>query len=434
MKKIILSTILTLCFCSASFAADYYLVGVDAFKKGSYDKAIPNLEHAIRINAKNVNARYYLAQCYLGQKRISDAQNQYERIIFLAPDSDAGILSYKGLSLIKNATPKAKGQLSQSDTLSQYKDNYFDYILNGDGKPIKWASFPIKVYIQPSERKDAVKRAFDKWQSGSNNLVCFKYQTIAKDAQIIVDFKSQLESTSTENSFIAGYSKPYIKNGKMSKSEIHLLKSDPKTGQELSAENVMGTALHEIGHSLGFNGHSPNEKDVMFATSEIPKAELTQRDLNTLLFLYKTDDTTIAKRNKGSTDVKLQQALDYVKRQPDKSVGWVNLGDIYRNKKMYSEAIRNFEKAASIEPDKADIYNLTGLTYIQMGNNENAYTNFKKACDLDGANPNYILSFAKICLQTGRKATGIQYAQKYLKENPDGANDEELQKILLLYK
>lgn len=433
MKKILLSAALTLCICSSTFAADYYLVGIDAFKKGAYGKSTPNLEHAVRISPKNVNARYYLAQSYLMQNRVSDAQNQYERIIMLAPSSDAANLSYKGLSLIKSASPQKNILLASSDDMSQYKDNYLDYILNGNGQPVKWTTFPICVYIQPLEQASVVKKAFDKWQKSSNNLVNFKYQTTPQNANIIVDFQTQLESTSTDESFIAGYSKPYTKNGNMSKSEIHLLIQDPKTKEKISNESILSTALHELGHSLGFNGHSPNKNDVMYSTTEKPKTELTKRDLNTLFMLYKTDESKLAQRNTGTTDLKLQQAQDYVKRQPEKSVGWVNLGDIYRQKKMYAEALKNFQKAAGIEPDKADIYNLTALTYIEMGQNENAYANFKKACDLDSKNPNYITSFAKICLQTGRKSVGLQYVEKYFRANPQGADNEELQKVMKMY-
>ncbi len=302
-----------------------------------------------------------------------------------------------------------------------------------NGKPIKWASFPVTVYIQPNEEKNTVKEAFNKWQAICKNIVSFKFQDSSKNAQIIVDFKNQLESTSTDKGFIAGYSKPYTRNGLMSKSEIHLLSVDPKTKIKRSHDEILGTALHEIGHSLGISGHSPNENDIMFASSNKPKLEPTQRDKNTIYMLYAVNDTALATRNIGSKDLRLQQALDYVKNTPDKSVGWVNLADIYRQKKMFKEAIINYQKAAAIEPDKADIYHLTGNTYLQMGDTEKAYTNLKKACDLDSKNSSYILSFAKICLQAGKKSVGLEYAQRYFKANPDGSSDENLQKILMYY-
>lgn len=417
-----------------TFAGDYYFVGVDAFKKGVYDKAEANLEHAIRINPKNVNARYYLAQTYLMQKRISDAKGQYNRIIILAPTSDAAILSQKGLFLIKQSELGTNvAAVASNDDLAMYRDNYLDYVLVG-GEIKKWASFPIKVYIEPKKQKTAAQKAFEQWQRKSKNLVSFQFVNSAANAQITVDFKDKLETSSGDQSYIAGFSKPYGKGNNITHSEIHILAVDPSTKQEIGDYFITFSTLHEIGHSLGFKGHSPNENDVMAATSTTAKTDLTQRDLNTLNVFYKIDQKTLLARNKGQTDVQLQQALDYVKKIPGKAVGWTNLGDIYRSKKMYSEAIKNYSKAISIEPDKAETYNLLGSTYLQTGDAKNAFINLKKACDLEKSNSFYLYEFAKLCLNAGQKEVGRNYINTYLQANPQGQSDEKIQSLLGLYK
>lgn len=421
-------------FSAKVFAGDYYFVGVDAFRKGVYDKAAANLEHAIRINPKNVNARYYLAQTYLMQKRISDAKGQYNRIIILAPTSDAAILSQKGLFLIKQSELGTNvAAVASNNDLAMYQDNYLDYVLMG-GEVKKWASFPIKVYIEPKKQKIAAQKAFEQWQKKSKNLVSFQFVNSAVNAQITVDFKDRLETSSGDESYIAGFSKPYGKGNNITNSEIHILAVDPSTKQEIGDDFITFSTLHEIGHSLGFKGHSPNENDVMAAASTTAKSDLTQRDLNTLNIFYKVDQKTLLARNKGQTDVQLQQALDYVKKIPEKAVGWTNLGDIYRSKKMYSEAIKNYSKAISIEPDKAETYNLLGSTYLQAGDAKNAFINLKKACDLEKSNSFYLYEFAKLCLQTGQKEVGRNYINKYLQANPQGQSDEKIQSILSLYK
>ena len=58
MKKIVLSLFLIFVVSTKVSAGDYYSVGVDAFKKGAYDMASSNLEHAVKICPKNVIARY----------------------------------------------------------------------------------------------------------------------------------------------------------------------------------------------------------------------------------------------------------------------------------------------------------------------------------------------------------------------------------------
>lgn len=445
MKKIALSLlILSLTVFNNSFAnaktnksysykGDYYAVGVDAFNKGYFDQAGSNFEHAINLNPKNVNARYYLAQVYLRENRISDATEQYHRIIILAPTSEAAICSQKGLSLIRQSmTEKIAAALPNE--FDKYKDNYLSYVLSNDGQIMKWAAFPINVYIEPKKQKPLAQQAFEIWQNGSNNLVSFNFVDSPSSAQITVDFKDKLETTSTKESYIAGYSKPYYQGDNIVKSEIHILAVDPASGKDLQNDFVEFSTLHEIGHSLGFKGHSPNNNDVMYASSSSPRLNLTQRDLNTLYVFYKIDAKNLASLTKGQSDVKLQQALAYVKATPDKAVGWANLGDIYRGKKMYTEAINNYQKAISIEPQKADLYNLIGVAYLSKGDATNAYTNLKKACDLDSSNVFYLYQFSNFCANTGQRDVGKTYLDKFIKANPSAVSDEKIQKLIKIYQ
>lgn len=433
MKKILLSLILVLNLSTNAWCSDYYFTGVDCFKKGLYEKASANLEYAIKINPQNVNARYYLAQSYLMQKRLDDAKTQYNRIIILSPTSDAAILSEKGLSLIQQSFSKTDS-IASIDELAKYKDNYLDYVLSDSGDIKKWASFPLTVYIEPKKQKSAVQKAFEQWQTKSNNLVSFNFIDSPQKAKITVAFKDKLESTSTKESYIAGYSTPSYEGIHLSKSAIQLLTIDPESKQELADNCIFATTLHEIGHSLGFVGHSPNENDVMFASSATPKMELTTRDINTLNVFYRIDNKTFLARSTGQTDLKFQQALDYVKNTPEKSIGWSNLGGIYFDKKMYTEAIKSYNKAISIEPDNTNLYNSIGISYRLSGDKQNAYLSFKKACDLDKSNTLYLYQLAVTCLEIGKKDVGKSYLDAYLKAHPEGASDTRVKSILQSYR
>lgn len=431
MRKIVFAFFVIFIFAAKVFAGDYFVVGVDCFNKGLYDQSTVSLEHAVRVSPKNVDARYYLAQSYLMQKRVPDAVNQYNRIIMLDPTSQAARLSEKGLSLIAQSYQgKSGGGSLSDDAMAQYKDNYLDYVLAADGTIKKWKKFPVLVYIEPKKQKYIAQKAFEEWQSKTGNLVSFKPVNSPGAAQITVDFMGKLENTSTKESYIAGYSKPYYQGQNIVRSEIHILAVDPDTGADIADEFVFFSTLHELGHSLGFAGHSPDANDVMAGQSSVAKTSLTKRDTNTMNLLYKTDAKSLLAKGNSQSDVQLQQALDYVKATPNKAVGWANLGDIYRGKKMYPEAVINYKKAISIEPNKAELYNLIGTTYQSMNDLQNAFSNMKKSCDLDKSNIFYLYQFGQVCAAANQKQVGREYLNSYLRANPQAVSDEKIQGLL----
>lgn len=432
MKRICFGFIAIFVFASSVLAKDYYALGVNCFKQGDYVNAEKNFTSAVKISPKNVNARYYLAQTFLVQKKITEATDQYNRIIIINPSCPAARLSVKGLALIAQSYEgKTSGSMPLSDDLAAYSDNYLDYVLPSDGVLMKWEAFPIKVYIEPKKQQAEVKRAFDLWQE--KTPVSFRFVNSEKQAQITVDFKDQLETSSTKESYIAGFSKPYYQNNHISKSEIHILSKDPETGQDINNEDIFSTALHEIGHSLGMKGHSPNKDDVMAAQTSGVKPSLSKRDINTMTLICKVDQKTLAARPKSNTDLKLQQALDYVKNTPEKAVGWANLGDVYKGKRMYSDAILNYKKAISIEPGKAELYNLIGVTYSESGDSQKALDNYKKACDLDKSNTFYMYQLGQQYLKMGQKDIGKSYLDTFLKANPQAMFDEKIKVLLESY-
>lgn len=316
---------------------------------------------------------------------------------------------------------------------SQCSDNYLDYVLSADGKALKWESFPIKVYIEPGVEKNIAQNAFLQWQKCSNNLVSFVFVDSPQDAQITVNFFGNLESTTTQQAFISGYSKPYYMNNSISRSEIHILTVNPRTKAQMPDDFILFSILHEIGHSLGFKGHSPNSEDIMALQTNKSLTALTPRDINTLNLFYKADKKTLSLSAQRAFNIKLAQSLDYIKAHPEKSTGWANLGDIYREKKMYSEAVKNYNKAICIESDKAEYYNLAGMTYYNMEDGRSAFMNLKKACDLEPSNTFYLYQFALTCYRLGQGQIGASYISEFLRQNPQSVSDDKIQYLLRLY-
>src|SRR5574344_156403 len=370
MKRtiIILITLLSISNCTV-YAGDFYVQGVRAYNSGDYVKAYKYFERVVKINPRNVNARYYLSQIDIKNGYVSDAVDKYNKIIVIAPDSQAARLSQRGLSLIRSSGTKT-AQVAKINELERYKDNYFGYVLKDDGSISKWQTFPLTVYIQPNANSNSVRKAFLQWQNSSKNLVSFRFVATPSNAKIKVTFKSKLESTSTDKEFFAGFSTPSYKGKYISQSTICLLTQNPKTKRSFDTNEIYATVLHEIGHSLGFVGHSPNENDVMSATTYEgePKMSLTKRDINTLNMLYRASQKNVLSNKNNNTNLKIKQAEEYIKTTPNKYIGWSNLGDIYFNQKKYNEAEKYYQKAIAIEPDRANLYNSLGATYRLSGN------------------------------------------------------------------
>lgn len=58
-------------------------------------------------------------------------------------------------------------------------------------------------------------------------------------------------------------------------------------GRAISKDEIKKTALHEIGHALGMNGHSSNSADIMYAAiSPKQTSYLNGRDRATINRLY----------------------------------------------------------------------------------------------------------------------------------------------------
>lgn len=346
--------------------------------------------------------------------------------IIIAPVDDFPSLQ-DGLYPIGNSKKANKAKSPQ------YKDNYLDYVLSSDGRAVKWPSFPLKVYIQPTKQRNIAQRAFLQWQSSSNNLVSFVFVDSPQNAQITVNFFGSLESTPTQQAFISGYSKPYYVNNCISKSDIYILTVNPRTKTEMSDDFILFSTLHEIGHSLGFKGHSPDSNDIMTMQMDRIHTTITPRDINTLKLFYSADYKTLSQSAQRAFNIKLAQAQDYVRMHPEKSTGWANLGDIYRDKKLYQEAIRNYNQAISLEPEKAEYYNLVGMVYYNVGDSRNAFMNLKKAVDYEPSNVFYLYQFAFVCYKIGQGQMGSSYVNEFIRQNPQSISDDKIQSLLRLY-
>lgn len=279
MKRFLLFLAVVI-FSSPVFAQDFFEQGKTEFYKSNYYKAQKFFLKELQNNPENYPCRYFLAHTYVYTGDNFKAKEEYSKIITFAPTPALQKLAMQSMYNL-NHTENLQAATVQMDK----GENYFDLIKLEDNY-VRWARFPVAVYVAPSDYSTLIKNAFSYWQKVSDGLVQFNFVGNISAAQITVKVVERL-AVPYEEQFEAGRAVVNAKNNIIYKSNIELLNVNPRTGEPLSAEVIYSTALHEIGHALGLQGHSDNNADLMSTINTTGKKSITKRDLNTLKMLYK---------------------------------------------------------------------------------------------------------------------------------------------------
>lgn len=233
-------------------------------------------------------------------------------------------------------------------------DNYFSNAVTASGNFAIWQQMPVNVYIQSNPFTNIVKSAFDLYNANFNGMISFNYVDSPTTAQINVTFPARLERADEEQ-FVAGITNNFSSGHNIQSSNIKLLTQ--KDGIKFSSAFVYNTALHEIGHALGINGHSNNRADIMYPQTQAnTMMTLSARDMATLKIMYSKNTELINQNSATASTDKLQEALRYTQQAPNKTNSWINLGNVYYDLKMLPEALEAYKKALNIDPSDSNIY------------------------------------------------------------------------------
>ncbi len=365
-----------------------------------------------------------------------------------------------------NGVAPAASPVNISD--SDLSDNYISNAVNASGSYSIWQSMPISVYISENPYKRVVESAFNAYNTSFNGIINFSFVDNPNNAQVKVTFPSQIENTNSDQ-FISGLTNNFNSGKYIQSSTIQLLTQ--KNGVNLSSTSVYNTALHEIGHALGINGHSQNRDDVMFAqTLSNRVSSFTARDIATIKIMYSNDDNLINQHTASAGTEKLKEAIRYTREVPNKTAGWINLGNVYYDLKMLPEALEAYKKALQIDPSDSNIYASMGTCYFSSGKYTTAAEFFGYAIErtaepveienyeymkalstlsakkyddafvqyssLINKYPNkkeYLINYLYLCAYL-KKPEGKEKLQAFLQANPDANNDKNIQQYKAYYK
>lgn len=435
-SKFLISLFLFCAVVLPVFAGVEYDAGMNAYKNGQYDLAQTSFEKAIEVNSEDVNARYMYALVLVKQKKYAQAKEQYNKVISISPESKAAELSKQGIKLIdehqketaKANTPKTSDKPEANKLPPPLKEA--DYLKNAYSGGVLYTRprGTTRIFIQSSnaQYKNLAVRAFSEWQQAMGSFVMFTYCANPDDAAIVLSFQNKINLPGAEK---GGITQPTFDGTNIVKSKIIISTTNSK-GEKLPENVIYHVLLHEIGHSIGIMGHSPDPNDIMYTGTSVFLPHLSARDKNTARALYisynkKPDAQSVQK-------AKEEEFKNIEKRIPNDPSSYISLGDEYMTEKIYNKAIAQYKKAELLVQNK-DLYYRLVKAYDMLHDTDNKLVYLKKILAVDKTDETALKSIVNYYIQQGRYREAKILVETFVKNNPDKAKDVNIvkyQKIL----
>jgi len=246
------------------------------FDANAFDKAASCYKKALSGDKINPELHFFLAASYYMNKDFQGAEFHTNFILKNFPKSRFARPS----KLINKVAVEAE---RQKTILENGSANYLAELQN----PGHWVKTPIKVWIEHSDNNSNLRNAFYTWQSALYPVVSFEMVNSKSKADIIVVFEDATGACSSIDAVGCTQTWRLRDNPKIIPKAKITLSYFSKTGVRLSDSTLYGILVHEIGHALGLSGHSSNQNDIMYPTTDNYNTRPTRRDINTLKLLYK---------------------------------------------------------------------------------------------------------------------------------------------------
>lgn len=268
-------------------------LGLAFSKLGVRQGAIEHLARAVELSPNDSAPLSMLASVYQGSGQLSEAISTYKKYLSRFPKEDDVAFVRALINDLEKTL--AEQRAIESKLSSRPSDNYYAYITS-EGKT-RWQKerLPLKIYIADGAGVNGFRNSYEKtlrdafanWSGQTGNLVSFQFVKSRNGADIECIFTndfSKVGSPAEGGEAQMIYNKDGMKHCTLVLLTVHATNTLNPTDNE-----IWVVSLHEIGHTLGLMGHSPNPDDIMFCTvpdTELRRPDLSQRDLATLKQLY----------------------------------------------------------------------------------------------------------------------------------------------------
>lgn len=429
-----------LCFILCGF------VYCDSFS-GKFD--VLKADYYLKANQKEKAAEFYEKAIDSGDTSLK-ARNNYVKILTELP---ADIKTQERLLKITKSPIYDEAQYMANSYLydlryeifRKYPDNHITQATYNQNI-VHWADGIITYgYVNPDKAPEyylvEIENAFLTWEDALNEKLDKKFQFKKTDRtpQIVIRFNNSKTIAGRNEKFVAAKTEPIINSNYLKNMVIDYYLTSPD-GENFSQNQVYNTALHEIGHALGFMGHSDNSKNIMYmSTDNITvsndlRKSLSDSDINTikLLYLIKPDITNkqspkgeylkeIVLGNETETsNAKMREARTYIKKAPNLPNGYIDLADAYVTQKEYEKAVKCLDKALMLAKDNDTLcmiyYNLA-ITNFYLSNYEEAKSYLEKSGQYKNTETAQRL-MAQIYSETGGKIEAVNLYEDLISKHP----------------
>lgn len=263
-------------------------LGLALAKLGRNNEALSELEQAKALNPGLAATWMTLGGLYQSQGRVNEAISTYSEFLTRFPGhKDAPKIASLVAGLKKEVASEGLGAVNPNS------DNYLAEMRSGLRR---WptSKMPIRVYIAPGNgvpgwtpRFDQILgEAFGSWQQASQGKVSFRSVNNPAEADLSCSWTAN--SGSFKNRAEAGETTLMANSQGIVSGTIAILTVPLMPELPVTENRLRLICLHEIGHALGFGGHTTNPQDVMFYSSQVSDQErnLSGRDTTSLLMLY----------------------------------------------------------------------------------------------------------------------------------------------------
>lgn len=275
------------------------LLAQSCYDLGNDQEAIEHYQIALKHNPKDPCAHWNLALAtmHLGDY---DGASAWARKL-LALDTQPALKQQAERFITDMAEKKAEVSLPAAAA------SEVDYLatLQAASDAHRWPldKLPLKIFVEDGSNvphyrpqfREIFLNALNTWVKASQNRLSYTLADNAAQADMLVVFTAhppdiaQKPGMAPVEQGIARTKMVLDANNQpvIDKVLIQILVVRPASGKPCGDDAIKETCLHELGHALGLNGHSPNASDIMhFVQSFRQLPALTRRDKNTIARLY----------------------------------------------------------------------------------------------------------------------------------------------------